>query len=711
MLTAMLHFLHRRYHRPCQVISADASNSALLEGNPDVDRFWFVGRHLPILLRFEWPQIARALRESHPGPIYVCEHHYRQLPRMRRLLALSGVDPARCVFIGEEPGTVHHSVDRLTHFAKQTPAALRASDYPLPTSNSAWAPRLSVFDSDRLELAEWLRAKGWAGRQLILVQPGNHRSMSRKRRRWERRKTDDKAWPLERWAALLRKVHERMPEALIVLRGSDKETAMLERIRVAAVCDAVVVVGTDLRRLFALCEAAHSMISVDTGPAHAAAALGLPLVVMYGAQEQRCWLPRSLSGSPVIGVGGPPHSVRVDQIPVEAVFDAWCKLLSLTEALPRRAQASSAHNADVVGSRSMRLLFAESSKRGYGTEQHIAALATAMARRGHDVRCLASASSPVESLLRGAGVPTISVRSGRTRALRMAVSLLFMTWRHRPDWLISNDPRFYQIFMGLRRFSGARTALFRHWHDAPRKRYSRELLARQADRFILVSEFQREDYRRQGMGVERASILYNPIDTERFKRSPESRARTRSRLGIQESETVVGYVGRIVGEKGVFTLFEASERFLAEAPDARMLWVGDGEGMTELRSRIQASAHRAQHTSCSWEPDMSAIYPAFDVLVVPSLYPDPFGRVSVEAQAAGVPVVCSSSGGLPETLLPGVTGFLVPATDSVALANTVLGLIRDRALRQDMGEAGSSWVRSRFGFDTIARAFETLLEG
>ena len=117
---------------------------------------------------------------------------------------------------------------------------------------------------------------------------------------------------------------------------------MLERVRAAAGLDSVVVVGVELRRLFALCEAAHSMISVDTGPAHAAAALGLPLVVMYGAEAQRYWLPRSISGSPVVGVGGPPHSVRADEIPVEAVFDAWRLVVARMEAAPRRQHASAA---------------------------------------------------------------------------------------------------------------------------------------------------------------------------------------------------------------------------------------------------------------------------------------------------------------------------------------------------------------------------------
>ena len=69
-----------------------------------------------------------------------------------------------------------------------------------------------------------------------------------------------------------------------MLRGSAEEVPMLEEIRVAARLARVAVVGTDLRQLFALCEAAHSMISVDTGPAHAAAALSVPLVVLYGAE-------------------------------------------------------------------------------------------------------------------------------------------------------------------------------------------------------------------------------------------------------------------------------------------------------------------------------------------------------------------------------------------------------------------------------------------
>ena len=346
MLTALLNFLHRRYHRPCQVIGAGSWTSAVFQGNPDVAQVWSFGRHFPFPLTVEWPRVSKALRASHPGPIYICEHSYRQLPRIRRMLSFSGIDPARCVFINEAPGSLHHSVDRLIHLGKQTPGVLNATDYPVPTQPSEWAPRLRVLNADRVELDNWLRSQGWAGKPIVMVQPGNHRSMGWRRERWRRLNTDNKAWPTERWVALLHKVHAQMPEALLMLRGSQEEVEMLERVRAAAGLDSVVVVGVGLRRLFALCEAAHSMISVDTGPAHAAAALGLPLVVMYGAEAQRYWLPRSISGSPVVGVGGPPHSVRADEIPVEAVFDAWRLVVARMETAPRRqhATASAPHS-------------------------------------------------------------------------------------------------------------------------------------------------------------------------------------------------------------------------------------------------------------------------------------------------------------------------------------------------------------------------------
>jgi len=325
MLTALLSLLHKRYRLPCQVIGTGSWTSAIYQGNPDVAGVWSFHRHLPFPLDRPWSSVRRALRDSAPGPIYVCERHYRQLPRIRRMLRLSGVDGRRCVFIGSDTAA-QPRIDGLVNLGAVTPPALRATDYPVPAAAALDGPRLHVLAAERAERDAWLQAQGWYGRELILLQPGNHRSMGPRRARWRRLNTDDKWWPLERWAELLHRIHACRSEAVLVLCGSPEEVPMLEEIRAAARLASVVVASTGLRQLFALCESAHSMISVDTGPAHAAAALSLPLAVLYGAQSPRYYLPRSPCGSAVVGIGGPPLSTRVDQLSVDAVFEAWRSL-------------------------------------------------------------------------------------------------------------------------------------------------------------------------------------------------------------------------------------------------------------------------------------------------------------------------------------------------------------------------------------------------
>jgi len=321
MVTRLLNLLHRRYRQPCQVIGTGSWTSSVYAGNPDVADVWSFHRHLPFVFDRAWRPVRRALRASAPGPIYVCERHHRQLPRIRRLLWLSGVDPARCLYL-TDPGPAH-LVDRLVQLGTRTPAALRAADYPVPALATVAGPRLQVLAAERAACDRWLSTNGWSGRPLVLLQPGNHRSMGLRRARWRRRKVDDKWWPLEHWAQLLQRIHAYRRDTVLILRGAREEVPMLEEIRAMANVATAVVVGNTLRELFALAAVAHSMISVDTGPAHAAAALSVPLVVLYGAEAPQQWLPRSPDGTPVRAVGGPPNSTRADQIPVEVVFEAW----------------------------------------------------------------------------------------------------------------------------------------------------------------------------------------------------------------------------------------------------------------------------------------------------------------------------------------------------------------------------------------------------
>src|SRR2546423_13461279 len=241
LLSALLEILHRRFGSPCHVIGAGAWPAELYAAHADVARVSCLHRYTAWAFAPTWWRTRRSLRASRAGPVYVCETDPRKLARIRRLLRFSGIEAARCVFLapthwgdaqtGMDTALPHtskiaptHWVDRLVSFGRLTPAAFDAADYPWPAPAPRGAPLLTVSEAARAECVAWLERQGWRDRTLILVQPGNRRTMRGRRLRVS--PADDKAWPLERWAGLLRRIHARLPQALIVLCGAPREARL-----------------------------------------------------------------------------------------------------------------------------------------------------------------------------------------------------------------------------------------------------------------------------------------------------------------------------------------------------------------------------------------------------------------------------------------------------------------------------------------------------
>jgi glycosyltransferase involved in cell wall biosynthesis len=237
------------------------------------------------------------------------------------------------------------------------------------------------------------------------------------------------------------------------------------------------------------------------------------------------------------------------------------------------------------------------------------------------------------------------------------------------------------------------------------KKLTRYLMPRLADRFFVVSEYVQNEFLRRGVPQRRLQMLYNPIDIERFKPDAEARARLRARLGLGEADVLAGFLGRIVHSKGVFVLADAAALAMDRMLGLHLLWVGEGGDLDELRDRHVAPEHRARHHFMSWSPDTSTIYPALDLAMMPSIAAESFGRVSAEAQACGVPVLCSDIGGLRETLQPGLSGVLTPPGDAESLCEQMLRLAVDAGQRQRMGAHGRQYVSARFSSQQVCEQF------
>jgi spore coat protein SA len=152
----------------------------------------------------------------------------------------------------------------------------------------------------------------------------------------------------------------------------------------------------------------------------------------------------------------------------------------------------------------------------------------------------------------------------------------------------------------------------------------------------------------------------------------------RRRLGL-DGKRVVLYVGKLSPGKGSADLAAAARRVAPEIPDALFVFVGEGD------LRVDAPFIRCLGPLDHRE--VQALYPLADVVVVPSVIPDAFSRVILEAMAAGCPVIATRVGGTPELVVDGKTGLLVERNDPEGLAAALGTVLRDDALRDALGVA------------------------
>jgi glycosyltransferase involved in cell wall biosynthesis len=187
--------------------------------------------------------------------------------------------------------------------------------------------------------------------------------------------------------------------------------------------------------------------------------------------------------------------------------------------------------------------------------------------------------------------------------------------------------------------------------------------------------------------------LGNGIDLARFDPSrlgPEVRRRTRAALGIPENAPVVGFVGRLVREKGVVELLQAARSVLEMVPEARFVLVGGTDGEKADRVTPELARQLGVEYACVFagqRQDMPEMYRAMDVFVLPS-YREGFPRAPMEAAAMKLPCVVTDVRGCRQAVTHERNGLLVPVGDAAALAEAVLVLLADPARARRLGEEG-----------------------
>jgi glycosyltransferase involved in cell wall biosynthesis len=233
-------------------------------------------------------------------------------------------------------------------------------------------------------------------------------------------------------------------------------------------------------------------------------------------------------------------------------------------------------------------------------------------------------------------------------------------------------------------------------------------LARVTDALVAVSPRVRQELLELGIGrADRFEVVPLGLDLEPFASAERRRGELRRELGLDAATPLAGIVARLVPIKAHEILLAAA-RLLADRPaPPRVVIAGDGERRAELEALAAADGLRGRVHFLGWRADLPRIYADLDVVVLCSRN-EGSPVALIEAMAAGRPVVATRVGGVPDVVIDGESGLLVPEDDAPALAQAIARVLDEGELARRLGAAGRRQALERFGAGRLVRDIDAL---
>jgi len=321
LVTALIHELAKSFCCRVDILTSGPWSEPLLRGQPGVGEILVVrSRKMPYWLSMDQQNAVRRLRSRGLGPTWFCDGNDAARP----LLTRSGIPDRYIVDMKDHPLLPgEHATEQWRRLARIMPAAVASGPDENRLAAGSGGCHLEVSGRQRLELETWLRARGLQSTPLLAIQVGNKRTM---RRGFRRLGVNSKYWPEERWAVVLRYLRRRHAGHAIVLLGTVPEYRLNENVAAIAGIDRLYNFADDLPvpRLMALLERADGLLTVDSGPAHVAAAVGCPQVVLFGKASTSLYRPWGTSGADVkVLTGTIGGQASMLGIGTEKVMAAW----------------------------------------------------------------------------------------------------------------------------------------------------------------------------------------------------------------------------------------------------------------------------------------------------------------------------------------------------------------------------------------------------
>jgi glycosyltransferase involved in cell wall biosynthesis len=360
----------------------------------------------------------------------------------------------------------------------------------------------------------------------------------------------------------------------------------------------------------------------------------------------------------------------------------------------------------------MRILHVETGRHFYGGAQQVVYLIEGLGRQDVDNLLVCPPESDISRRARDA-VSVIPVPCAGDLDAAFAWRLKRVLSREKPDLVHCHSRRGADSWGGVAAALAGIPAVLSRRVDHTEPALLAALRYRPYCKVIAISASVAGALRKSGLADERLTIIRSAVDAAPFS-DPPSRDLLKEQFGVAGGDFAIAAIGQLIPRKGHRYLLDAMAAVARHAPRARLVVFGQGRLQADLEAHAGRLNLGRTVQFAGFRHDLDRYLAAFDLVVHPALR-EGLGVAMLKAAAAGVPVIAFDVAGAREAVSDRRTGLLVKPGDADALAEAILMLLGDDALRRSCGEAARQRARSEFSLQTMVTAhmqlYESILAG
>jgi glycosyltransferase involved in cell wall biosynthesis len=361
----------------------------------------------------------------------------------------------------------------------------------------------------------------------------------------------------------------------------------------------------------------------------------------------------------------------------------------------------------------MKILHVETGRHLYGGPQQVIYLIKALADRGHESVLVCPPGSGIDQAARLAGIHVQNLFCAGDLDLPFAYRLTQYLKELEPDLVHCHSRRGADMLGGMAASFADIPAIVSRRVDNAEMRLLAALRYRPFRKIIAISETIARVLREHGVDDDRIEVIRSAVDTEQLGLKVDC-GKVREEFAVPADACVVAAAGQLIPRKGHRYLLQAAADLRRRYPHLRLVIFGEGYLNNQLRAQAASLGLGDIVQFAGFRDDLDDFMGCIDIFAHPALS-EGLGVAALKAAAAAVPVVGFAAGGLPEAVIDGETGLLVPPADADALARAIASLIDDPGQRKKLGAAGQDRMQKDFSIATMAdkhvNLYETILNG